>query len=98
MRSEKWVWGKICGFKIGDKVRLVCDLVPTRGERENNPLGIPWGHPVLNSIKKGTEGKIVEVIALANLTMYIVDFGVRERNDCWVTDYEIEPTDERDLE
>ena len=98
MRSEKWIWGKILGFKAGDKVRLTQDY-PISDKENSNPLKIPWGFPLkLKVIKKGTLGTIVQVLSLGDFQSYIVNFRKPSLQNYLVTDFEIEPADERDLE
>lgn len=93
-RSEKWIWGKICGYKQGDKIRLIC-AYPVMQNTKHNPLSIPVSFPFSSKVlKPGTEGRIVQVITLADTTMYIVDFDDSEGSNCWVTEYEIEPVGE----
>lgn len=91
-REPGWVWGKILGFKEGDRVRLITDYpLPPNSER---PWRSPWGYDLRPHIlKRGRVGTVIRVIILADCQMYIVDFGISEGNEVWVTEYEIEPAE-----
>ena len=82
---NNWVWGRILGYEVGTKVRLVCNHPVLKNEiwmRSPGFLDFIY-------IEEGTEGVIVKVLNLKNLKGYLVDFP--DYPNTFVLEEEIEP-------